>query len=256
MLIDTHAHLNFPDYKDISLSDILDRAQKENVEIIINVGTDKKTSMESLLLAEKNPAIYASVGIHPQEAHKADSHSIEYLHDFIRGSDKVVAIGEIGLDYFKMNNSHLEQQKIFKELLTLAKDLNLSYIVHNRDANVDVIKAIKEVNYYHGVMHCFSGDLSFATEVLQLGLLLSFTGIVTFKNAVSIQKVAASVPLDRILLETDSPFLAPHPKRGQRNEPAYVSLIAAKIAELRQEKISKVSETTTNTALNFFKISI
>jgi len=252
MLIDTHAHLNFPDYEDISVETILTRAKEFDVHRILNVGTSPATSQASIDLAEKFPEIYAAVGIHPHDAHLTNEADIETLYNWAKQNPKVVAIGEIGLDYFKPQNSADDQQRVFQALLAMSKELELPYIIHNRESSEDILRIIKESNYSNGVLHCFSGDVSFAEEVLRLGLMVSFTGIVTFKNASLVQQAATVVPLDRMMLETDAPFLAPTPYRGQRNEPAYVSLIAEKISELKGEPLAAIKEVTSANALSFF----
>ena len=252
MLIDTHAHLNFPDYQDTAIAEILERAEKADVKRVINVGTNLATSLQSIKLAAEYPNIFASAGIHPQDAHELNENDIQTIYELARDNNKVVAIGEIGLDYFKAENSPEEQKSVFRSMLKIAKELELPYIVHNRDAAIDVLRIIKEADYPNGVMHCFGGDLALAEEVLALGLKISFTGILTFKNAVAVQAAAKAIPLSRIMLETDAPFLAPMPYRGQRNEPAYIQYIAQKLAEIKDLELSAIKETTSANAFSFF----
>ena len=252
MLIDTHAHLNFPDYPEELIPEIIQRANAADVKNIINVGTNLETSIKSITLAEKYSNIFATVGIHPQDAHQTNENDLQTIYELARDNVQVVAIGEIGLDYFKAKNSPEIQLTIFKAMLQMAKELGLPYIVHNREAAENVLQILKELNYPNGVMHCFGGDLKLAEEIIALGLKISFTGIITFKNAVTVQEVAKTIPLTSIMLETDAPFLAPQPFRGQRNEPAYVHYIAEKLAALKEIPLEKVKEITSANAFSFF----
>ncbi|MFH1429793.1 MAG: TatD family hydrolase [Candidatus Margulisiibacteriota bacterium] len=253
MLIDTHAHLNFLDYENDTIDAVLKRAKDSDVGLIINVGIDRKTNIESIALANAYPEIYATLGLHPHDAHHAGENNIEEFYKLAKENPKVVGIGEIGLDYYKPRNSLKKQQDIFRAMLDLAKELGLPYIVHNRDSSEDVLKIIKDSNYFNGVMHCFGGDIKLAEKVLTMGMMISFTGVVTFKNAILVQETAAAIPLERIMLESDAPYLAPAPHRGQRNEPAYVSLIAEKIAEIKEEELATVKEITSANVFSFFK---
>ncbi|MFC1478466.1 TatD family hydrolase [Candidatus Margulisiibacteriota bacterium] len=252
MLIDTHAHLNFSDYQDDTIEAILKRAKDADVGLVINIGIDRKTNIESIELADNYPEIYATIGLHPHDADQADKSDFEEFYNLAKSSPKVVGIGEIGLDYFKLRSPAEKQQRVFRTMLDLAKELDLPYVVHNRDASEDVLRIIKDSNYFNGVMHCFGGDIKLAEEVLKMGMMVSFTGVVTFKNAVLVQEAAAAVPLDRMMLESDAPYLAPVPHRGERNEPAYVALIAAKISEIKGEKLETVKEITSANVFSFF----
>ncbi|MFA5928342.1 MAG: TatD family hydrolase [Candidatus Margulisiibacteriota bacterium] len=254
MLIDTHAHLNFPDFAAEPISKLMERAAMNDVQYVINVGTDLETSLASVELSIQHADIYATAGVHPQDAHVVTESDIEKLYELAKSSEKVVAIGEIGLDYYNLHNTKEKQQEIFRKMLFIAKALDLPYIVHNREAAEDVLRLIKESGYFRGVMHCFGGDIKLAEEVLAMGLKVSFTGLVTYKNAKDVQEAVSYVPLNSMMLETDAPFLAPVPYRGKRNEPAYILDIAKKIAELKGESLDKVKEATTANALNFFHL--
>ena len=252
MLIDTHAHLNFPDYKEENITDIIQRAKDNDIQYIINVGTSRETTDDSITLANNHSEIFATVGVHPHDAHTTSETDYEALYNLAKNNPRVVAIGEIGLDYVKSQNTPDVQKKVFKNLLSIAQELELPYIVHNREASSDVLEILKDLKYPQGVFHCFGGDKELAKEVLDLNMMISFTGIVTFKNAVSVQQAAADIPLGNIMLESDSPFLAPAPHRGKRNEPAYVSLVAQKISEIKGLALDVVKEKTSTNALNFF----
>jgi TatD DNase family protein len=254
MLIDTHAHLNFPDYRDQPLADILDRAKAAGVERVINVGTDLETSRVSVELAQEYENIFAAVGIHPHDAANIKEKDLATIYDLAKDNPKVVAIGEIGLDYYRESDEDKKkgQREVFAELITIAKELDLPYIVHSREALSEVLAIVKEHKYPRAVMHCFGEDAVAAQEVIAAGLHLSFTGIVTFKNARNVQEAAKVVPLERLMLETDCPFLAPTPHRGLRNEPAFLADIAKHLAQLKELSFAELARATTNTATAFF----
>ena len=212
MIIDTHAHLDFPDYKS-DLDSVLIRAKEADVGCIINVGTNLSASKKSVGLAHQFNNVYASIGIHPHDAMKVSEQDWKTLESLVKES-KVVAIGETGLDYYRNRSPHEDQQRIFRKHLALAKAHNLPVIIHSRDASSDCLKILEEYKNgtLKGVVHCFSGTMETAKKCIALGLYISFAGPITFSNAQNLREVAKSVPVERLLLETDSPFLSPQPK--------------------------------------------
>ncbi|MBM4054599.1 MAG: YchF/TatD family DNA exonuclease [Planctomycetes bacterium] len=232
MIIDTHAHLDFPEYK-TDLDSVLSRAREAGVGCIINVGTSLSTSKKCVALAHRFENIYASVGIHPHSATKVSEQTWQELESLLEES-KIVAIGETGLDYYRNKSPHEDQQALFEKHLVLAKKHHLPVIIHCRDASDDCLRILNKYKNgtLKGVVHCFSGSKETAKECLDLGLFLSFAGPITFKNAQNLRDVAKIVPVERLLLETDCPFLAPHPKRGERNEPSYLSFVIPVFAEI------------------------
>ncbi len=252
-LIDTHAHLNFSQFADDTIENILARAKAVGVQKVINVGADLTSSKDSVALASKHEAIYASVGIHPHDVMTVTDEHLKELAELSK-SPKVVAIGETGLDYFKYDGDRQKQQDIFRAQLRLAKERALPVIIHDRDAHADVLAILKEFAPLKGVMHCFSGDVAFARSVLELGMLISFTGNITFPKAQNLRDVVAAIPLEKMMVETDCPFMAPVPYRGQRNEPAYVLEIAKKIAEVKDLALDDVARITTANAKTLFSL--
>ncbi len=255
--IDTHCHLDMLAYQD-DLGKVLEKAFANHIERIITIGIDLASSRDAVTLARSYKQVSATIGIHPHDVDNlTSSHYIELEQLYISYSDHIVGFGEIGLDYVKQHSDPSKQREHFKRQLDLAHALKLPVVVHNRDANNDTLKLLRESKPldYGGIMHCFSGDVAFAHKVLDLGMLISIPGIVTFKNAVMLQEVAREIPLDSMVLETDGPFLAPQPFRGKRNEPSYLLYTAKKIAELREIDIEKVSRQTTANAENLFKFN-
>ncbi|MEM9398888.1 MAG: TatD family hydrolase [Verrucomicrobiota bacterium] len=261
MLIETHCHLDFPDFQD-DLSDVIKRAEDAGVSRMISIGTDLPSSRRAIQLAEKFPSVYATVGIHPcdvKHAHKADLIEIEKL----TAHPKVVAIGECGLDYHKLqernpqnNLKELKEKQLafFQAQIEICVRQNINMVIHQRDSWQPLMHAIQPYqNKFKGVFHCFGGTLPEAQEVITQGHLISFTGIVTFKNAKGVQQTAAEVAEDCFMIETDCPFLAPVPHRGKRCEPAHVQLVAQKMAELRKCDVEQVIHATGQNALNFFR---
>jgi len=229
-IFDTHAHYDDVSY-DEDRDEILLAMPKNNVKYIINQGIDIKTSKFAVSLSEKYPYIYAAVGIHPEDVDKnEDINEIKKL----ASHKKVVAIGEIGLDYHYDNTNKELQQKYFKEQLYLANELNLPVVVHDRDAHKDILDTLKSIKIKNtGVVHCFSGSVEMAKELLKLGYYLGFDGPITFKNAKTAIEVLQYIPLDRILIETDAPYLTPAPFRGKRNNSMYLTHVLNKIAEIK-----------------------
>ncbi len=254
MYIDTHAHLNFSTF-DNDRADTIRRAENADVRRIINIGIDIKTSRESVRLAEKYDLIYASAGIHPHDSENVKKSDWGELKNLLK-HPKVVALGEIGLDFYRDYAPRDIQLNILLHQLDVAVSEQIPIIVHTRKSWDDMYDIFEQDEYkgkLSGVFHCFSGNKENARKVLNWGFHISFTGVVTFKNASAI-KVASYVPLDRLMLETDCPFMAPVPFRGKRSEPAHIPLISAKIAEAKDISEKKVSEQTTQNAKKLFGI--
>jgi len=261
LLVDTHCHLDFESFDD-DREAVLARAQEAGVLRMINPGIDLASSQAALRLAERYPSVYAAVGVHPNDAAGWDDASLEELRA-LAGRDKVLAIGEIGLDYYRDTTPRDLQKRIFKEQLDLAAEMGLPVIIHNREATDDLLEILEDwhkklensslaLSARPGVLHSYSGDATQARRAISLGFRIGFTGPVTFRNAPDLQEVAAELSLENLLVETDAPFLAPHPKRGRRNEPANVRLIAEKLAELHGESIETVAQITTANAGQLF----
>lgn len=256
-LIDTHCHLDFPDYKD-DLDAVLDRARDKGVARVVIPGSSFKNSVNAVKLAGKYDFIFAGIGIHPHDADKADREDIAALRDLAVTEDKIVAIGEIGLDYYKGYSKKENQEKLFKDGLFLAKTLDLPVIFHNRDADEDFLRVIKKnmPGSVKGVVHCFSANEDILRKVLSLGLYVSFTGNITFKKASNLRNLIKHVPLERLLLETDAPFLAPGIFRGKRNEPAYITELLPVYKEAYGMENFEIAEITTRNADRFFGLGI
>lgn len=252
MLFDTHAHLDDEKF-DTDRDEIIGGLKAEGLSFVVNVGADMESSRKSVALAQKYDFIYAAVGVHPHaagEMREADMKELEELSKH----PKVVAIGEIGLDYH-YDDTDPEAQKIwFEKQLRLAAKLQLPYIIHDRDAHTDVLDIIKKVGYFNGVMHCFSGSVEMAREVAKMGMYVSIAGTVTFKNAPKVKAVAKTVPLDKLLIETDCPYLTPEPFRGKRNNSGYVKYTAAQIAELRGMSTEELAKITLENGKKFYNI--
>lgn len=271
MLIDTHVHLNFPQFKGQDIKDILNRAKNKNVEYVINVGSDYQSCLDSIEIAHKFPNVFVSLGVHPHHADEVGEETLKKIKKLAEDK-KVVAIGEVGLDYSRMGTGTPSdsrggacpkdiQKEIFIKFIALAHELNLPLIIHDRDAHEDILEILSSgpipfasLRYRAGVLHCFSGNASFAEEILNLGFLISFTGPLTFKNADNLREVAKTIPIEKMMVETDCPFLAPVPFRGKVNEPAYVYYIAEKLAQVKNLPFEKVAEITTQNAINLFNL--
>lgn len=253
-LFESHAHLEHKKYKN-ELDKIIHRAKEVGVKYIVNVGSNLSSSYRSLTLSQTYSEIYATVGIHPHEASEFDNSSLQVLKDLAK-ADKVVAIGEIGLDYYYEHSPRDIQKKALRAQLTLAKSVGLPVVIHNREADQDILNILKnsKIEEIGGVLHCFSSDITMAKACLDLGLYLGFGGVITFKKAKQLRQVVQQLPLSRILLETDCPYLSPHPLRGKRNEPAYLKFIAQKIGEIKGISLEEVVETTTANACKFYGI--
>lgn len=233
LLFDTHAHLNDEDF-DADREEVIERARSAGVALIVNVGYDLNSSRESIKLAGRYDLIYAAVGIHPHGAARAAQGYLEDLAE-LAGCPKVVALGEMGLDYYRDLSPRPAQQKVFREQLALARQLKMPVIIHDRDAHGDLLDILKKdgPGEAGGVLHCYSGSWEMARQCLSMGFYISIAGPVTFQNAPKLKDVAARVPADRLLVETDAPYLAPAPHRGGRNEPSHVRYTALEIARLK-----------------------
>ena len=259
MLIDTHAHLDYSDFDD-DRAQILSRATERGVTEIISIGTRVDSSTRAVELAENFPNVWATVGIHPNEAEEAPDDAIERLRALAQ-SRRVVAMGEIGLDYHHLPEGEeaiaknkARQAELFRAQLALAIELGLNAVIHQRDSWDDTLAILKEfTGRVRGVFHCFGGTLEQAREVIALGHLVSFTGIVTFKNARQVQATAQDVAFDRFMVETDCPYLAPVPDRGKRCDPAHTRTVAEHIAKLRGVSVEEIGARTTETAREFFR---
>jgi TatD DNase family protein len=252
MLIDSHAHLDMEDFKE-DLEDVLERALNGGVTHIIAVGIDIPSSLKALELANRYDFISSSIGYHPHNAENIDSKSLEELGRLAQ-EPKVVAWGEIGLDFFRRYSHPEKQIEVFEQQLELAFHFNLPIIVHDRDAHDKVFAILnkKENKRIKGVIHCFSGDYDLAMAFINIGYYISIPGTVTYQNAIKAQDVASRIPIDRVLVETDAPFLTPVPKRGKRNEPLFVNHTARKIAQLRGMDFNEFSLKTSENAKRLF----
>jgi len=254
MLIDTHCHLDFKDFNH-DFEAVLKRSIDSGIKFIINVGSSLEGSTRSLKIAEENDFIYTSIGIHPHEADKVNENDFKIFAGFLK-KPKVVAIGEIGLDYYRNISSKENQKKLFIRFLEIAKDAGLPLIIHNRDSHEDMIDILKNImgSSLSGAMHCFSGDEKFLKTCLDMGFFISFTCNVTYKNAGKLREIVKLVPMDRLLIETDAPYLAPQDFRGARNEPMYVKYAAEEIAKIKGIDFSEVAKATAENAVRLFKL--
>jgi len=253
MLIDTHAHLEMSEF-DKDRDAVIERALENGVDAIIAVGINLEDSKKAIALAKSHDAVYATVGVHPHDAKSIDTATYDSLKKLAE-KEKVVAYGEIGLDFFRDRSPRDIQIKRFQEQLDLAGELKLPVVIHSRDAHSETFEILKKhKGNLRGVLHCFSGDYEMATKYIDLGYYISIPGTITFPNAEKLVEVVQKIPLDSLLVETDSPFLTPAPKRGRRNEPAYVAYVAKKISEIRGLTPEKVAIATTENARNLFGI--
>lgn len=252
MFIDTHCHLDFPEFEQ-DRDEVIKNAADQGIGCIVNIGSSMEGSRRSLELASRYSQIYASVGIHPHEADSFDSKAQNQIKELVK-KEKVVAIGEIGLDYYKNYSRRESQRFLFKSLLKLAKDSGLPAVIHCRQAQDEILKILKEAQPVRAVVHCFSGDRDFLDECLSLGFFISFTCNITYKKAENLRDLVKVVPLERLLLETDAPFLSPEGLRGRRNEPANVKYLAEEISRIKEIGIDEVAQATSDNARKFFKI--
>jgi len=253
MLIDTHAHLEMSEF-DKDRDEVIERALKNGIDTIIAVGINLEDSEKAISLAKRHDAVYATVGVHPHDAKSINTATYDSLKK-LAAREKVVAYGEIGLDFFRDRSPRDVQINRFEEQLYLAAELNLPVVIHNRDAHRETFEILKKhKGNLRGVLHCFSGDYEMAKKYIDLGYYISIPGTITFPNAGKLVEVAEKIPMESLLIETDSPFLAPVPKRGKRNEPAYVAYVAKKVSEIRGLTLEAVGIATTENAGNLFGI--
>ena len=255
MLIDSHAHIDDARF-DEDRDAVLERAAAADLELIINIGADMASSARSIALAEKYPQIYATVGMHPHDAKEMREQDYNQLLRWAN-HPKVVAIGEIGLDYHYDLSPRPVQKEVFLRQLDIARQTDKPFVIHEREAHADTFDIIRTAaKGLSGVFHCFSGSIETAREYLKLGFYISVAGPVTFPKSAKTKEVAKFIPLDRLLIETDSPYLTPQAFRGRRNEPAYVRLVAEEVAELRNLSLAEVAMATTENARRLFRIPV
>ena len=254
MLIDTHVHLN-ADHYDEDLDEVIERAREAGVSHFVVIGFDNKTIDRTMELIDKYEDVYGVIGWHPVDAVDCRDEDLARIEK-LSSHPKIVGIGETGLDYHWDKSPKHIQKEIFKAQIALAKRVNLPLIIHNREATGDVVEILEDegAGEVGGIMHAFSGSPEIADRVLKIGFMISLGGPVTFKNAKQPKEVAKYVPLDKLLIETDAPFLTPHPHRGKRNEPAYVKLVAEEIAKLRDISYEEVAKATSDNALKIYNI--
>lgn len=264
MLIDSHTHIDLPQFSD-DRDQVIARARGQGVRAIINVGLDLGSSRASLQIAQHYADVFVAVGFHPNRATKKREEDLSLLAELARNS-RVVAIGEIGLDFYRKSSPRQHQLEVFQQQLDLAAELGLPVVIHCRHAHEEVLNIltpwVKSTSssagnsHRRGVIHCFSGDIELAWRYIELGFLVSLAGSVTYPSALERVEVASQLPLDRLLVETDSPFLAPQLYRGQRNEPSYIPLIVDRIAQVRQVSAEAVARATAQNARYLFQLPI
>lgn len=254
MFIDTHVHLNADQYEE-DLQDVINRALEAKVEKMVVIGFDRKTIERTMELIEQYDFVYGVIGWHPVDAIDCTQEDLEWIEE-LAAHPKIVGIGETGLDYYWDKSPKDVQQALFRKQIQLAQKIDLPIIIHNRDATGDVVNILREENAASvgGVMHCFSGSVETARECIAMNFMISLGGPVTFKNARLPKEVASDIPLEHLMIETDAPYLAPHPYRGKRNEPAFVPLVAEEIARLKGLTIEEIAQATTDNAKKFFGI--
>ena len=253
MLIDSHAHLDMQDF-DADRDLVIKRALQGGVARMVTIGTDLASSIKSVEIANQYPFIYATVGYHPHNAKEVTSGELEKLR-VLASDPKVVAWGEIGLDFFRRHSPPDKQVEAFERQLDMAFELDFPVIIHDREAHDDLLGILKKrKRRYRGVIHCFSGNYDFAMALIEMGFSISFPGTVTYKNAVDAQTAATRIPLEKLLVETDCPDLAPVPFRGKRNEPLYVRFTAERIAQLRKTELEEFSRATSANARRLFNL--
>ena len=256
MLIDSHAHLEMPDFRK-DLEEVLLRAKDSGIEYIFTVGTEKKDWKRALEIAQSHPSVYAILGIHPHNAKEIDEETYPALRNLCQ-NEKVKAYGEIGLDFYRNHSPRDIQLNRFREQIGLAKELKLPIVVHDREAHQETLEILKSEKAWEngGIIHCFSGDEKMAKACIDMGFYISIPGSITYKNAGPFHEIVKKLPLGSLLIETDAPFLTPVPFRGKRNEPSYVRYTAHKVAEIKKIPFEKVAEVTTENALRVFRLKV
>ena len=252
MFIDSHAHIQISQFNN-DRDAVLKRAHEAEISTILVIGFDLETSLGAVELAEKHENLYATVGMHPHDAKDLTLDVLKTFRDHLN-HPKVIALGEIGLDYYRNLSPRAVQKEAFEKQLDLAEEMEMPIIVHNRDAYMDIIPILeKRRGKIQGVLHCFTGDVELMHRSVEIGFHIGIGGIVTYPNAKDMQAVAMEVPSERLLIETDCPWLAPQFRRGKRNEPAYVRAVAEKIAELRNISVETIGKITTRNFNSLFK---
>ena len=252
MLFDTHAHLNDPAF-DPDREELMAGLAEKGISFVMNAGCSLESSREIVAMAERWPWLYGSVGSHPDSANEVNEEVIEAYRKLCR-HEKVKAIGEIGLDYYYEDIPREIQKQAFRMQMALAKEVDMPVIVHEREAHDDGMRIVKEFPGVTGVFHCYSGSAEMARQLVNMGWYIGFTGVLTFKNARKAVETAASIPLDRIVLETDCPFMAPEPYRGKRNDPGYLIKMAEKLAQIREISVEEAIFATTENAKRLYRI--
>lgn len=254
MFIDSHCHLNYPQFKN-DLAQVLKNAQEFGVEKMITICTQMSDFPEICQIIEQNQTVFGAFGIHPCNVQADSILNVDEIIDNCKKHPKIVAIGESGLDFFHAGFDKDAQKESFVNHIQVAAQLDLPLVIHSRNADyemIEILQAEMKNSPFRGVMHCFASTEKLAKVALDLGLYISFSGIITFNSAKEIQTIAANSPLDRVLIETDAPFLAPTPYRGKRNEPAFVKLVGEKLAQLRMMEVEKLAEILEKNTLNLF----
>lgn len=255
ILVDTHAHIDEEGFAQ-DFDEMLERAYANDVKYVVNIGANMDESRVSIELADKYESIYATVGVHPHDVAEIDDKALDQLAKWCE-HDKVVAVGEIGLDYFRSQTSKEMQAYAFAAQLDVARQMHMPVSIHDRDAHGDVMRMLKnEGKGINGILHCFSGSWEMAKELIKMDYYIAIGGAVTFKNAAKLPEIAANIPLEYLLLETDCPYLAPHPHRGTRNEPANIRPIAEFIANIRGITLEELAAATTANAARIMRMPI
>lgn len=255
MFIDSHAHLDDPRF-DQDRESIIESLREDGIDMVINIGADKESSLSTLELAKKYDHIYAVAGVHPHSASELEEDGLDWLREIAK-EDKIVAIGEIGLDFYYDNSPRDIQRKWFKAQIQLAKELGLPVVIHTRDAakeTYDILKETAADGKLKVLMHCYSGSAEMAMDYAKLGFYIALGGAVTFKNARVPREVASVLPLENLMIETDCPYMTPEPFRGKRNEPKLVSLVAEKIAEIKGITVDELAKATADNTRSFFRL--
>jgi len=255
VLFDSHAHLTDGKFRD-DLKQTVARADEAGVKHIITVADSLVESYKTIELAKEYDNIYPTAGIHPHYAEKSCGSDESVLRSFFADNPELRALGEIGLDFYYGKDSKEAQIDLFSWQFSLAKEIGVPVIIHCRDAQDVILSIIDNIGYFCGVFHCFSGDEVFCRKVIDLGFYVSFSGIITFKNAGSVREAAVLAPMDKVLIETDCPYLAPQSFRGKRNEPSFLSETARKLAEIKESSLDEIAESTLKNTTNLFNIKV
>lgn len=253
MLFDTHAHFDDPQF-DSDRDEVIKSLADDGVTRVMNIGANMETSKKAIEIANKYDFIYATVGVHPCDTYDMTDEDIERLRIMAKNNPKVRAIGEIGLDYYFDDTKPDIQKEWFIKQLHLAKELNMPVVIHDRDSKGDAIEILKREGISNGVMHCFSGSAETARELVKMGFMISFTGVLTFKNARRAVEACRSIPIERLMIETDCPYMAPEPHRGERNYSGYVKYVARKMAEIKGLSYEETARITMENGLRFYGI--